>query len=169
MRQRARASLLARVCACMKRESRLRRRHADQSARARRERGVRDVARTILADRKSPHANSCRPGHQHVGPAGGARRHHKAAAFLLELQMLTAYTSHMDTRVSMEHVRAGARACACSRTQSGAAHHETRSTKRSARVETDECVLDDGRSVPKRVKWLRDRRHTRTHARTPGS
>ena len=69
---------------------------------------------------------------------------------LHELQMLTAYTSHMDTRVSMEHVRAGAGAracvaCDCSRTQSGAAHHETRSTKRSARVEPRRTEVRPGR------------------------
>ena len=159
MRQRARASLLARVCACMKRESRLRRRHADQSARARRERGSRVVARTIIADRKSPHANSCRPGHQHVGPAGGARRHHKAAAFA---RAANAHCIHMHTwtRASAWSMcaRVRVRAHAAGRR---AAQPTTRRGVRSEALELRPTSASRSTEVdPKKAfhKGLRDRR-----------
>ena len=51
---------------------------------------------------------------QHVNRAGGARRHHNATAFAQSAIINALHThAHMDTRVSMEHVRAGARARAC--------------------------------------------------------
>ena len=51
---------------------------------------------------------------QHVNRAGGARRHHNATAFA-QSAIINALHTHMHTwtRVSMEHVRAGARARAC--------------------------------------------------------
>ena len=72
------------------------------------------MSRAPYSRRKSsPHANSCRPGHRSTWARPAEHDAIIKLQHLHELQMLTAYTSHMDTRVSMEHVRAGARARAC--------------------------------------------------------
>ena len=65
----------------------LERTHADQSACARRERRVRAAARTMLEEEIAAREQLPAGPPQHVGPAGGARGHRKAAQHLHDLQL----------------------------------------------------------------------------------
>ena len=65
----------------------LERTHADQSACARRERRVRAAALTMLEEEIAAREQLPAGPPQHVGPAGGARGHRKAAQHLHDLQL----------------------------------------------------------------------------------
>ena len=82
------------------------------------------VARTILAEEVVAARKQLPAGPpQHVGPAGGARRHRKSTAFA---RAANAHCTHMHTWTRASAWSVCARGCACARMQQDAERHSPR-------------------------------------------